>query len=55
MNDNRGMSIQQARVLASDPKTSAGIMVRLANGYPEVWPELLANASLPNDLRGLDR
>ena len=51
MNDNRGMSIQQARVLASDPKTSAGIMVRLANGYPEVWPELLANPSLPNDLR----
>ncbi|MEY3855580.1 MAG: hypothetical protein RJA45_50 [Actinomycetota bacterium] len=51
MNDNRGMSIQQARALANDPKTSAGIMVRLANGYPEVWSELLANPSLPNDLR----
>lgn len=51
MNDNRGMSIQQARALAQDPKTSSGILVRLANGYPEVWPELLANPALPNDLR----
>ncbi len=50
MNDNRGMSIQQARALAQDPKTTSGILVRLANGYPEVWPELLANPSLPNDL-----
>lgn len=51
MNDNRGMSTQQARALAQDPKTSAGILVRLANGYPEVWSELLANPALPSDLR----
>ena len=52
MNDNRGMSPAQARALASDPKTSAGIFTRLANGYPEVWPELLANPAVPVDLKG---
>lgn len=50
MNDNRGMSTPQARDLASDPKTSPGILARLANGYPEVWPDLLKNPSLPADL-----
>lgn len=52
MNDNRGMSTQQARALAIDPKTSVGILVRLANGYPEVWPDLLTNPSLPSSLHG---
>ena len=50
MIDNRGMSPEQARSLASDPKTSHGILTRLANGYPDVWPELLANPALPADL-----
>ena len=50
MNDNRGMSTQQARALAIDPKTSPGILARLANGYPEVWADLLTNPSLPSDL-----
>lgn len=50
MNDNRGMSTPQARALATDPKTSSGILTRLANGYPEVWPDLLKNPSLPADL-----
>ena len=52
MNDNRGMSAAQARALASDPKTTAGIFTRLANGYPEVWPELLANPAVSADLKG---
>ena len=52
MNDNRGMSPQQARSLATDPKTSVGVLVRLANGYPEVWPDLLNNPSLPTSLHG---
>jgi len=50
MNDNRGMSTQQARALAIDPKTSPGVLARLANGYPEVWKDLLTNPSLPSDL-----
>lgn len=50
MNDNRGMSTQQARALAIDPKTSPSILARLANGYPEVWADLLTNPSLPSDL-----
>lgn len=52
MSDNRGMSTQQARALAIDPKTSVGVLVRLANGYPEVWPDLLTNPSLPSGLHG---
>jgi len=51
MIDNRGMSPAQAKALASDPKTSPGVLTRLANGYPDVWPELLANPSLPADVR----
>ena len=50
MIDNRGMSPAQAKALATDPKTSPGILTRLANGYPDVWPELLANPSLPSDI-----
>ena len=50
MNDNRGMSPSQAKALASDPKTSAGVLARLANGYPEAWPELLANPSVSPEL-----
>ena len=51
MNDNRGMSTAQARALASDTKTSPGIFTRLANGYPEVWPELLSNPAVSDDLK----
>ena len=51
MIDNRGMSPAQAKALASDPKTSPGILTRLANGYPDVWNELLANPSLPSDVK----
>jgi hypothetical protein len=51
MNDNRGMSTAQAKALAIDPKTSQGILTRLANGYPEVWPDLLTNPALPYGLR----
>ena len=50
MIDNRGMSPAQAKALATDPKTSPGILTRLANGYPDVWPELLTNPSLPSDI-----
>jgi hypothetical protein len=45
------MSVVEARALAKDPKTSTGVMSRLANGYPEVWDELLANPSIYPELR----
>ncbi len=51
MTSNRGMSVSEARALAKDPKTSPGVMSRLANGYPEVWDDLLGNHSLYPDLR----
>lgn len=51
MTSNRGMSVVEARALAKDPKTSTGVMSRLANGYPEVWDELLANPSIYPELR----
>ena len=49
--DNRGMSVAQARQLAADPTISPGVMVRLANGYPEVRAVLLANPALYPELR----
>ena len=51
MTGNRGMSVGEARALAKDPKTSPGVMSRLANGYPEVWDDLLANPSIYPELR----
>lgn len=51
MTNNRGMSVGEARVLARDPKTSPGVMSRLANGYPEVWDDLLANPAIYPELR----
>lgn len=51
MSTNRGMSVSEARALAKNPKTSIGILTRLANGYPEVWDDLLANPALTPDLR----
>lgn len=51
MTSNRGMSVGEARSLAKDPKTSAGVMSRLANGYPEVWDDLLANPTIYPELR----
>ena len=51
MSTNRGMSVSEARALACDPKTSPGIMSRLANGYPEVWDDLLANPAIYPELR----
>lgn len=51
MTSNRGMSVGEARALARDPKTSAGVMSRLANGYPEVWDDLLANPTIYPELR----
>lgn len=51
MTSNRGMSVAEARAIANDPKTSTGVMSRLANGYPEVWDELLANPSIYPELR----
>ena len=34
MSTNRGMSVSEAKALAKDPKTSQGVLSRLANGYP---------------------
>lgn len=51
MSNNRGMSVSQAKALARDPKTSPGVLSRLANGYPEVWDELLENPSTFEELR----
>lgn len=51
MTNNRGMTITQARQMASDPSTSPGVLSRLANGYPEVWDDLLANPAISDDLR----
>lgn len=51
MSANRGMSVSEAKALAKDPKTSQGVLSRLANGYPEVWDELLANPSIYPELR----
>lgn len=49
--DNRGMSVAQARALAADPNVATGVMVRLANGYPEVWEVLLKNPAVYPELR----
>ena len=49
--DNRGMTVAQARQLAADPSISPGVMVRLANGYPEVRSTLLDNPALYPELR----
>lgn len=49
--DNRGMSGAQARALAADPNIATGVMVRLANGYPEVWEVLLKNPAVYPELR----
>ena len=51
MSTNRGMSVSQAKALASDTNTSAGVLGRLANSYPECWPELLANPSVSHELK----
>ena len=51
MTNNRGMSISQAKALAKDPKTSPGVLSRLANGYPEVWEDLLENPATFEELR----
>lgn len=49
--DNRAMTVAQARVLAADPNVAPAVMVRLANGYPEVWSTLLENPSVYPELR----
>ena len=51
MSTNRGMSVIEAKALAKDPKTSQGVLSRLANGYPEVWDDLLSNPSIYPELR----
>lgn len=51
MTNNRGMSVSQAKSLARDPKTSPGVLSRLANGYPEVWDDLLDNPATFEELR----
>ena len=51
-NTNRGMSVSQAKALAADPTIAPGVMVRLANAYPETWEVLLANPSTYPELRG---
>lgn len=51
MTNNRGMSVSQAKALARDPKTSPGVLSRLANGYPEVWDDLLENPATFEELR----
>lgn len=45
------MSVSQAKSLARDPKTSPGVLSRLANGYPEVWDDLLENPATFEELR----
>ena len=49
--DNRAMTVAQARALAADPNVAPAVMVRLANGYPEVWSVLLENPSVYPELR----
>lgn len=51
MTNTRGMSVSQAKSLARDPKTSPGVLSRLANGYPEVWDDLLENPATFEELR----
>lgn len=51
MNQTRGLSVADARLLATNSNTSAGVLERLANGYPEVHAELLANPSLSAEVR----
>jgi outer membrane protein assembly factor BamB len=46
------MSVSQAKALAADPTIAPGVMVRLANAYPETWEVLLANPSTYPELRG---
>ena len=48
---DRGLTVDQARKIASDPKTAPSVLSRLANGYPEVWQLLLTNPGTPEDLR----
>lgn len=49
--DNRAMTVAQAKVLAADLNVAPAVMVRLANGYPEVWSILLENPSIYPELR----
>ena len=51
MSASRGMSEAQARMLASDPRTTPGVLARLANDYPDVWSVLLLNPSVSAELR----
>jgi hypothetical protein len=51
MTANRGLTVAQAKSQASDPTTPPGVLARLANTYPEAWPELLKNPSLYPELR----
>jgi len=51
MSANRGMSVAEARAIATDPKSSIGVLTRLANSYPEVWVDLLQNPGTTSDLR----
>jgi len=51
MSGNRGMSVSQAKTLATDPKTTHGVLGRLANSYPEVWDDLLANPTISSELK----
>ena len=51
MTANRGLTVAQAKAQASDPTTPPGVLARLANTYPEAWPELLKNPSLYPELR----
>lgn len=51
MTADRGIPLAQARMLAADPSLSPNVYARLANNFPEVWPELLSNSSLSADLR----
>ncbi len=49
--NNRGMSTAQAKALAADPTIAPGVMVRLANSYPETWPILLSNPAVYPELQ----
>lgn len=50
MSSNRGMSVEQAKALAKDANTSIAVLTRLANGYPETWPEISANPNVTKEL-----
>jgi outer membrane protein assembly factor BamB len=51
MTTNRGLTVPQAKALAADPTTPAGVLARLANTYPETWQDLLRNPSIYPELR----